>query len=394
MKRRAQRRTCTQCGAVLSRVQLKPPVFACGACEPLRPMRRADAWAVDFERFYETVARELADPPGLLAKEKRPPWAYTSSHEILNVLINCYGLNPTTRGYYMVEAACVVAWRAAKAVYRLHPTLLQELLETPTSGTLPVEALLRLPVWAPYVECDLPVSWGCAPERRRVVGFYAYVDYVPLGPLVPVLRILLDVAHLDDPEPVPTDCCYLQLALEPGLTVEAALARVDEHMTERMDLIEAKHGPDVEVRRLAEELRNGLFVPDDFVTTVKRLISVLLYLCAENMEADARPTPAPARILHGPKGPRLGEAAAVQLIRCGQHAGEQLRRAREEHERARHAHRGGTVAPHVRAAHWHHFWRGPRDGARELVLRWLSPIFVGLSPGEAPPATTVRAVGP
>jgi hypothetical protein len=48
------------------------------------------------------------------------------------------------------------------------------------------------------------------------------------------------------------------------------------------------------------------------------------------------------------------------------------------------------VAPHVRAAHWHHFWKGPRDGARELVLRWLPPILVKMD--EAPDLATVRSV--
>lgn len=31
--------------------------------------------------------------------------------------------------------------------------------------------------------------------------------------------------------------------------------------------------------------------------------------------------------------------------------------------------------PHIRAAHWHHYWTGPKEN-RELSLRWVSQVFV------------------
>lgn len=35
-------------------------------------------------------------------------------------------------------------------------------------------------------------------------------------------------------------------------------------------------------------------------------------------------------------------------------------------------------APHVRRAHWHHYWTGARESAeRCLVLKWIPPVFVG-----------------
>jgi len=32
---------------------------------------------------------------------------------------------------------------------------------------------------------------------------------------------------------------------------------------------------------------------------------------------------------------------------------------------------------HVRRAHWHGYWTGPRDGEQKFVLKWLSPVLVG-----------------
>ncbi|EMO24671.1 hypothetical protein LEP1GSC170_1243 [Leptospira interrogans serovar Bataviae str. HAI135] len=32
-------------------------------------------------------------------------------------------------------------------------------------------------------------------------------------------------------------------------------------------------------------------------------------------------------------------------------------------------------SPHIRRAHWHHFWAGSNE-ERKLILRWLPPIPV------------------
>lgn len=47
-----------------------------------------------------------------------------------------------------------------------------------------------------------------------------------------------------------------------------------------------------------------------------------------------------------------------------------------------------SMAPHVRIAHWHHYWVGKRkdrsDGqfGDELVLKWIPPIPVNIGNGE------------
>jgi len=34
---------------------------------------------------------------------------------------------------------------------------------------------------------------------------------------------------------------------------------------------------------------------------------------------------------------------------------------------------GGTVRPHIRRAHWHGYWTGPREGTQTFVYHWLPP---------------------
>ena len=33
--------------------------------------------------------------------------------------------------------------------------------------------------------------------------------------------------------------------------------------------------------------------------------------------------------------------------------------------------------PHIRRAHWHSYWIGPKDGERKVILKWLPPVLVG-----------------
>jgi len=57
-------------------------------------------------------------------------------------------------------------------------------------------------------------------------------------------------------------------------------------------------------------------------------------------------------------------------------------RAYERYMSERKPHQGGTVRPHVRRAHWHHYWTGPRDGERKLVLKWVPQSLVNAASGE------------
>jgi hypothetical protein len=51
---------------------------------------------------------------------------------------------------------------------------------------------------------------------------------------------------------------------------------------------------------------------------------------------------------------------------------------------------GEPACPHIRRAHWHNYWTGPRSDrhARTIELHWLSPMLVGA--GQVVP--TVRTI--
>ena len=108
------------------------------------------------------------------------------------------------------------------------------------------------------------------------------------------------------------------------------------------------------------------------------------YLCSKN--ADIVPSYKPQPNLPRNNAKRRSNATWHDV---GYHVGAQLRAY--EHSRRSQANGGhGSVRPHMRRAHWHHFWTGPRDGERELVLKWLSPTMVNAGKTES---ATLHKVG-
>lgn len=107
------------------------------------------------------------------------------------------------------------------------------------------------------------------------------------------------------------------------------------------------------------------------------LISLLLYVCSDGVEyrASNQPSnPAPKRTRR--HGWRLFPAPHPRVWNLGDKTGEALESALsaskvQEGERK-------AVRPHIRRAHWHTFYAGPRDAEeREVRVKWIPPLLVG-----------------
>ena len=229
----------------------------------------------------------------------------------------------------------------------MHPTLLTELLATPIAGELPADVLTRLPEWCVYVETPGLVLWGSV----ACGGYWAHLEH-DANTGRRELRILLDL----------------------GAKLAAAVVHLTGSLADgiRAGLVEAR----------VQALRAGR--PEDappldaaagVLAELEGLVSVLLYLCADDAEIDDQREP-PPKVVHGAKRPIMPAAKAPVVHDTGVRLGSALDVAKA---RAQEASEGGgaAVRPHVRAAHWHGYWTGPRDGARVLRVRWLSPILVG-----------------
>ena len=117
----------------------------------------------------------------------------------------------------------------------------------------------------------------------------------------------------------------------------------------------------------------GLMFDDTPLGTYPRelLLNALAYLCSANSDIAAVYSPTAEKRRNNAK--RRSQATWHEV---GYRIGAELRNYnRTKHKRGEKT--GRTVRPHMRRAHWHRFWVGPRDGDRRLVLKWLAPTMVG-----------------
>jgi len=268
--------------------------------------------------------------------------------------------------------AALAPWRATQGIYVFHPELFTTIASTPLDGPLPVELFERLPEWCCYVpnvaegETLTPITW---------LGFFVYLEW-DANTGRRELRFLVDYEKEDGS----TGFAPFVLHIDQGTIEDAVMGFLDE----------------VERQRVVHGAAEGPGEPEPalkvLATMTKPLVSLALYLCSVNAEIVHHK--GPGRVPQRPKakrtknGERLFPPDAANTWEVGYRIGAALQRAREGGGAPREPAGGESTArrspaPHIRRAHWHSFWRGPREGPRELVVKWLPPIPVGVQDGDA-----------
>jgi hypothetical protein len=286
-----------------------------------------------------------------------------------------------------VWIAALGAWRMTQGIYCFDATLAGELGKTPLNREIPAEIFCRLPEWCVYIETP-----GRVVEGKPAHGFFAYVDAGHAGAAYPEyldLVMLSDVGDPDNPDgaelrehpPLPLGKGSIEDSLDAAF--RWGVERQSLHMTEVMNQPELRSSAEEYVRRrvmpmIANELE-----------LIRPLVPLVLYLCTENAEVldrigkRRRPgNPEPKKVKGGM---RLFPAERLTRWDVGFRLGSALRRGTGASRDSQ----GGTHAsprPHIRTAHWHSFWAGPRatvDDAqptgRKLVVHWLPPIPVNVA---------------
>ena len=254
-----------------------------------------------------------------------------------------YGVPPST-------IAWTARWRRCRQVYRVDRTVAEELADQPLDGRLPIEAMRTLPYPVVYVDGRVEV-----PAGGDAVGFLAWVmesDHAR------------DELYLDFISPGGSEWCT-SVPLEGAADLGEAVSKIvsESLMTQR----------DVGIEMATPD-------PDGLARTLTHALNLLLYIVSK--EADAEVVYSPPS---GGRGQKAGARTNPETVRV---VGARMGRAIGAARRA--ATGGGTggktpgrtVAPHVRRAHWQHYWTGPRKGRDDgrhgdaLVLRWVPPTYV------------------
>lgn len=127
-------------------------------------------------------------------------------------------------------------------------------------------------------------------------------------------------------------------------------------------------------------------VPDYFLNNIRYTLSAIMYLCSEEPDIYTVKEPIPQR---SPNSKKNRKQQTFNNNKVGMRLGHIIRENKKRYESA--ATSTGTgqkKAPHLRKAHYHHYWTGKKGEEKKIIVKFLSPIFVNSEDGEI--ITTIR----
>ncbi|MDR1587392.1 MAG: hypothetical protein LBS57_08055 [Treponema sp.] len=262
--------------------------------------------------------------------------------------------------------AALGAWRWTQGIYRFHPELYSALADTAPSGDLPAEVLLRLPEWSLYIETPGMMQSQDSP----LDGVFVYLDVEGSG--TPTLRFVLNGELGPGFGPI------LPLT---GSTIRKSL---EIHFTRVFDTV-----PDI--------VSKVDFAKDDVVDEHSRrtelILPYVLYICADEADISGHVESAKPHYpvsVKTKKGLKLFPPDKPKIWKIGEDVGKALIEAKERflsESRATAAGDRAPMRPHIRRAHWHGYWTGPRKPKPNIPLEeqqrrygylWLPPTIVGV----------------
>ena len=123
---------------------------------------------------------------------------------------------------------------------------------------------------------------------------------------------------------------------------------------------------------------------------------LLLYLCSDEPDMPEIEHPQKRRRLSGsirpPEAPRVWDVGVRISTAIRNYRARDVKHSWSETEGEDHGH--ASPRPHVRSAHWHTYWTGPREAVfpdKKPVMRWIPPLPIGMNGGRELP-TNIRMV--
>lgn len=247
--------------------------------------------------------------------------------------------------YYKIA---VGPWRFTQSIYRFDEDLLKSISTTPVSGDLPCDLLRRIPEWGIYVDLT-PAS-----ELHGIKAYGFWANVISFKGCEE-LRVSLDVDG---------DNFLFPLIVRLGdWSLEEAVLRP------LSDIDETAKSNGVELTSIDGTTWAGI----NMTSISEPLVSIVLYICSDGVEYRDSERPSKPSVRTNRMFPEgmLRVPSEPRVWRLGEKTGKAIREARAAGKC------GSAKAPHIRRAHWHRFWKGPMDGDRELVAKFIAPTLVG-----------------
>lgn len=282
---------------------------------------------------------------------KWPAWCYLPMAGWYAIASEGAPFLPPQRAGDVGRLSALGTWRVSQGIYRFDEELRTALADTTLKGEIPTEVLLRLPEWCLYIETP-GMSW----QGSELYGFFVHLEW-DANTERKELRLLLDTEASLTPLPV---------HIGPWTVTEAI---------DRMHSEAGKHAPKAGI-----DLPTGAAAMDtiqQLAVEVQPLLAMVLYICSDEPDLQDREHPGEQpkrpqakRTKHGwrlfpPKKPRIWSV--------GDTIGETIRQGRQQQDEPGER---NSPRPHLRRAHWHGFWHGPKEGERRFRYKWLPPMVV------------------
>ena len=264
----------------------------------------------------------------------------------------CEGYNDMEAAAGAAELTACYLWRKNKVIYAFDPelvaTLKEQAEETEDTDILPADLLLHPPYPIIYIKANGLLE--------NVDGFFYWADYdTEHGTTELRIQWLINSFSASFPQ---------VMHLIPGATVRECVWDTIQRTKE--NLKEPSVTEMVPVNQIAGAMLSAL--------------QLVLYLCASN--ADLREDPPGIYIPDSERHKKVvkieDKAREVKSFSVGVRIGAAIRKAKARSSANEPAESGTGSAkrPHSRRGHWHHYWTGPKDGKRELILKWTAPTFI------------------
>jgi hypothetical protein len=267
-----------------------------------------------------------------------------------------------------VQVASLLAWHRAPLVAVFDDQLAAALVATPMNGDIPRALLQRLPSWSIYI----PLPW-----LRDHAGVFVSYDTgrmsQPGRPDTEMDDDLVMQFTVVDEDPL---IAFFRCS-EP--TIGSSMESQFRDLAMRGRAANAFNA--AESDRRSQHL---LGIP--YRHSVEQVMSLALYLCSDEPDVVPASLGSP-----GTTRPSTG-VASPNVVEVGYRVGAALRASGRGNTTGDGSQAHARPTPHVRAAHWHTYWYGPRTDspARTARLRWISPILVNA--GDEVPVPTARPV--
>jgi hypothetical protein len=361
----------------------------CPACTKMRAERKArqaepaepkppkqDATAARLQGCLRAIAQQYPDlwkhVDRLRAERGRtipkwPSWCFMPFAGAYAIASGGQDDAPPERLGAIAALATLAAWRPTQGIYRFDATVAAAVQDTPISGDIPTEILHHIPEWCVYI--DTPGSdYLGAPSA----GFFALLE-CDANDGREELRIVADMGD-----------GQLSAALPVWLNRGGLVAGI-EAATEEAARQAAIYRP----KGIGPTAQAILACPPSMLAdALTPRINLLLYLCSTNAEMRQRDTgrlrPSKPTLTKTKDGMRMFPAEKPAAWDVGFRLGAAIRHAREQEQRKPGDGTHASPRAHIRRAHWHSFWTGPKAKVgmlapdRKLVLKWLPPMAVNV----------------